>query len=676
MAPARCRIVIPILALASVQAIAPAQDAATHWAFASPRRLVLPATRSEPWVRNPIDAFVLERMRAEGLAPAPEADRVTLARRLALDLTGLPPELESVDAFTADRAPRAYEDLVDRLLASLAHAEHFAVPWLDAARYADSNGYQHDGDRQAWPWRDWLIRGLHANRPLDAMAVEMLAGDLLPAASDEQRVATAFLRHHPINDEGGAIAEEVRFEYVVDRTNTVATTFLGLTMACAQCHDHKFDPITQHDYYAFFACFDDVDEDGRVDVRRRNGWHEYAIEAPFVDLASDSERAALAAAEDSKKRNEPGADAVLASLHERIPLVMVMRDRTERRPTRVHVRGAYDKESGEPLEPGVPKALGRLPDDAPHDRLGLARWLVSRDNPLFARVMVDRLWQAVFGRGLVATPEDFGTSGAPPSHPDLLDWLAVELIESGYDQRRMLRLMVTSATYRQSARAEAAAFAADPQNRWLARSARTRLSSFALRDQALALADLLDGRAFGPPVFPYHPEGLWRDVSFDVFDYPKQRLDGLHRRTLYSFRRRTVQPPAHFDAAHRQACVVAASRTNTPLHALVLQNEPGFVEAARGLAQRVLRECGDDETRLARLWRLATARVPGNGELAVLRASLARARDRYAAQPADADALCAAGVLPRAPERDAVTVAAWTTLAQLVLTLDEVQCRP
>ena len=676
MALARFTIALSGLAVAALTAGGGAQDAAAHWAFVAPRRSSLPATRDDAWVRNPIDAFVLERMRAAGLAPAPEADRATLARRLALDLSGLPTSLENVDAFVADRAPRAYEDLVDRLLGSLAHAEHLALPWLDAARYADSNGYQHDGDRQAWPWRDWLIRGIHANRPLDAMVVEMLAGDLLANATDEQRVATAFLRHHPINDEGGAIAEEVRFNYVVDRANTVATSFLGLTMACAQCHDHKLDPITQREYYAFFAYFDDVDEDGRVDVRRRNGWHQYAIEGPFVDLATESERNALKAAEAACERKEPGAETLLAALHERIPLVMVMKDRGERRPTRLHVRGAYDQERGEPLLPGVPEALGRLGDAAPRNRLGLAHWLVARDNPLFARVMVDRLWQSVFGRGLVGTPEDFGRTGARPSHPELLDWLAVELIESGFDQRRLLRLFVTSATYRQSAQADAAAFASDPLNLWLARSGRTRLSSFALRDQALVLAGLLDSRAFGPPVFPYHPDGLWRDVSFDVFDYPKLRLDGLHRRTLYSFRRRTVQPPAQFDAAHRQSCVVAASRTNTPLHALVLQNEPGFVEAARGLAQRVLREACDDDARFARLWRLATARTPNAAECAVLRAGLARARGHYAAQPGEAETLCAGGQLPRSAGSDAVTVAAWTTLAQLVLTLDEVQCRP
>ncbi|MCC6784839.1 MAG: DUF1553 domain-containing protein [Planctomycetes bacterium] len=668
-------VLLATLALAGLAARPPAQDD-PHWAFVAPRRPALPATRSEPWVRQPIDAFVLEHLRAAGLAPSAEADRAALARRLALDLTGLPLPLERLDAFLADRDPRAFEALADELLASLEHAEHFALPWLDAARYADSNGYQHDGDRQAWPWRDWLIRGIHANRPLDAMVVEMLAGDLLPAATDEQRIATAFLRHHPLNDEGGAIAEEVRFTYVVDRANTVATSLLGLTMACAQCHDHKLDPITQREYYAFFAFFDDVDEDGRVDVRRRNGWHQYAIEAPFVDLATASERSALTAAAAARDRKEPGAEALLAALHERIPLVMVMADRAERRPTRLHVRGAYDQESGEPLTPDVPRALGGLPAGVRRDRLALARWLVSPENPLFARVMADRLWQTVFGAGLVATPEDFGRSGARPSHPELLDWLAVELVESGFDQRRLLRTLVTSATYRQSAHADPAAFAADPRNVWLARSARTRLSSFALRDQALALAGLLDRRAFGPPVFPYHPAGLWRDVSFDVFDYPAGRVDGLHRRTLYSFRRRTVQPPAQFDAAHRQSCVVAASRTNTPLHALVLQNEPGFVEAARGLAQRVLREAEDDEARLVRLWRLATARAPEPGEIAVLRAALGRASTRYATQPDDADALCALGVLPRAAGTDAVRVAAWTTLAQLVLSLDEVQCRP
>ncbi|MEZ5966517.1 MAG: PSD1 and planctomycete cytochrome C domain-containing protein [Planctomycetota bacterium] len=726
--------------------IADGAEYETHWAFVPPQRSALPADDDCGFVRNPVDAWILAAMRARGLSPSPEAPRAALLRRLSLDLTGLPPEPEDVAAFESDPTPAAYENAVDRLLASPHYGEHMALPWLDAARYADSNGYQHDGDRQAWPWRDWLVSALNDNRRFDQVVVEMLAGDLLPAPTTAQIVATALQRHHAINNEGGAIAEEVRFQYGVDRVHTFATAFLGLTVACAQCHDHKFDPISQRDYYGLFAFFVNPDEDAVPSLHRRSRTHFFQIAKPWVDLATDAQRtaieaakaayekvsaryrsvegslvdacepwlatateAALAAAPDAiaravrRHREAPltgtplrrvrswfarevsgcvewaqaqgqldAAEAELAHLYETAPVVMVMREAEQPLPVHVHARGAYDQPIGPPLEPAVPAALGSLAPDARRDRLALARWLVAPDHPLFARVVVNRVWQGLFGRGLVATPEDFGVTGARPTHPELLDWLACEFVASGFDLKALTRGLVTSATYRQSSVTTAEHLAADPGNVWLARSPRYRLSSFALRDQALALSGLLDHTLGGPPTYPYHPAGLWLDVSFEVFAYPELRAGDLHRRSLYTFWRRTVAPPTLFDAASRQTCVVRPARTDTPLHALVLLDDPTFVEAARALARRTLQAEGDDVARLGAMFRRATARAPGPDELAVLQRALERERARFARAEDRARAYLAVG-LPSLDHSEApAELAAWTALAQLVLNLDEV----
>ncbi len=719
-----------------------------HWAFSPPARVDPPGTRD---AAHPIDAFTFARMREHGLEPSPAASRRTLIRRASLDLTGLPPTLDEVDAFLADTRPGAFERVVDRLLQSPRFGEHMVMPWLDAARYADSNGYQHDADRYAWPWRDWMIRSLNANRPLDQMVVAMLAGDLLEEPTQDDLVATAFNRHHAINQEGGAIPQEVRFNYVVDRANVAATVFLGLTMGCAQCHDHKYDPISQREYYEFFAYFDNVEENGHAGPSRHNRYHQFTVAKPFVELANEEQKRDLAAARTAAKEAKGGYDKVagaigkaeaawmssvdvaaletsapriasavlkrrgtpltgperrmvrafyvgevagnedwrqrydahraaqerLAILHETVPLVMVMRDRKgARRETRVHTRGAYDAAAGEPLTPGIPAALGTLPDDAPANRLGLARWIVDSDNPLFARVMVNRMWQAIFGRGLVATAADFGATGRPPSHPRLLDWLATRFVESGFDQKALYRLLVTSATYRQSARISPKHREVDPDGVWLSRSSRHRLSSAVLRDQALFVAGMLDGAMFGPPVYPYHPEGLWADVSFEVFAYPHGRDGDQHRRSLYGFWRRTVAPPNMFDSANRLDCVVEPVRTNSPLHALTMLNETGFVEAARGVATRAMRFDGSTRERAAQVLRWTLAREPREQELELLVSVLVRERDRYAKDRAATRALVEVGRIAPPKDIEFVDLAAWTVVAQLVLNLDEVLCRP
>jgi hypothetical protein len=691
-----------------------------HWAYLPPQRPALPAVKNTSWPRNPVDHFVLGRLEREGLAPSPEAAKPTLLRRVSLDLTGLPPTPAEVDTFLADTAPGDYERAVDRLLASPRYGERMALDWLDAARYADSNGYQEDRTRTLWPWRDWVVAAFNRNLPFDQFTVEQLAGDLLPGATAEQKIATGFHRNHMLNGEGGRIPEESRVDYVVDRVDTTATVWLGLTLGCARCHSHKFDPFTQKEYFRLYAYFNSVAETGAVD-RRGNAnpvlrlptpeqkerlakltaeiaerEREVKAATPTITLApEDAGRAALArllrlpspasAALDFPSvllaevpRLQPTyaklaeARKALDETDKAVLEVMVMEDRPQPRDTFVLVRGAYDK-YGEKVAPGVPASLPPPPAGAPPNRLGLARWLVSPDNPLTARVAVNRTWQLFFGAGMVKTAEDFGVQGEPPSHPELLDWLATEFVRTGWDVKRLHRLIVTSATYRQSSRVTPLRRERDPDNRLLARGPRYRLSSHTLRDQALALSGLLVERVGGPPVRPYQPPGIWEELSYNFFRYEQDKGASLYRRSLYTFWRRTVGPPDLFDTPTRQVCTVRQVRTNTPLHALTLLNDVTYVEAARVLAERLMTQGGaTPEERVAHLFRLATARPPTGAERQILLAAFERLRQQYQADPSAATKLVGAGDWPRDPKLDVSELAAYTGLASLVLNLDEV----
>ncbi|MCA1686234.1 MAG: PSD1 and planctomycete cytochrome C domain-containing protein, partial [Planctomycetia bacterium] len=452
-----------------------------HWSFALPRPAEPPAVRGGHWPTDAIDRFVLARLEAEGLSPSPAADRATLIRRAALDLTGLPPPPEDVDAFLADDAPGAYERRVDRLLASPEFGERMALDWLDAARYADSGGYQGDIFRTAWPWRDWVIAAFNRNLPFDRFTVEQLAGDLLPDPTRDQQVATGFNRNHRINDEDGIIPEEFRVEYVADRAETTASVWLGLTLGCARCHSHKYDPVTQAEYYAFFGFFNSVAETGRGHGNAPPVLHLTTPEQDARLAAIDARLGPLRAGR-GRLAGDPRAAPFLAEFEAALAVqegqraralggatsVMVMRDLEAPRDTFLLTRGAYDK-PGARVAPGVPAVLPPLPAGAAPNRLGLARWLVDRAHPLTARVEVNRVWQMLFGVGLVATPEDFGVRGEAPSHPELLDWLAVEFVRGGWDVKALVRRVVTSATYRQSSRGTADGYRRDPENRLLAR---------------------------------------------------------------------------------------------------------------------------------------------------------------------------------------------------------------
>jgi hypothetical protein len=667
-----------------------------HWAYETPVRPPAPSVRDRGWARNPIDLFVLTRLDAEGLAPSPEAPKETLIRRVTLDLTGLPPTPAEVDAFLIDRSPNAYEKAVDRLLASPRYGERLAMEWLDDARYADTNGYQNDFARTMWPWRDEVIASFNRNQPFDRFVIEQLAGDLLPGATLEQRIATGFNRNNRTVTEAGSIDEEWRIENAIDRVETTATVFLGLTMGCGRCHDHKYDPISQKEFYRFLGFFNSVNEKGVYTEQRGNVAPLIVLPSPEDERRLRQFDAAVAATERAAKELESSGegrgllDADLRALkdrvaklrkekadyQQRVPSVMVMEDLKTPRPTFVLKRGRYDMpDQAQKVDPGVPACLPPLPERAPRNRLGLAEWLASADNPLTARVTVNRAWQRYFGSGLVRTAENFGLQGEPPSHPELLDWLAAEFA-AGWDVKALQRLIVTSATYRQSSKASAALVQRDLENRLLARGPRFRLPAEVVRDNALAVGGLLVERLGGPPVRPYQPAGLWEELAGGAGEgpYVQDKGSGLYRRSLYVYRKRTVPHPAltTFDAPSREVCQVKRARTNTPLQALELLNDVTYVEAARRLAQLMLTDGGrTPEQRIAFAFRRATARAPEAKELQVLARGLERYRQTFAAHRESALNFLRHGDSPLDARTDPVELAAYAATAGVILNLDE-----
>jgi hypothetical protein len=897
-----------------------------HWSFQPVVRPPLPKVEQADWHRNGIDHFVMSRMTERKLQPSERASKETLIRRITLDLIGLPPTLDEVDAFLADDSPKAFEKVVDRLLGSERFGEHFATAWLDAARYADSNGYQQDRTRTLWPWRDWVIRAFNDNMPFDQFSIEQLAGDQLENASLDQQVATGFHRNHMLNGEGGRIAEESRVEYVMNRVETTGAVWLGLTVGCARCHDHKYDPVSQREFYQLYSYFNSIDESGRVDAggnanpvlpvptkeqsdRKaelgqklaelqkqlraittadlQRSWEmaklaelskddkppvwellkperfvseqgqtmtlqadgsmlltgknpkndNYEIEfvagssgitgirieaVPHTDFtkggfarsdsgnfvltdfsvqakrskekdfspikiasakasfeqgglkieksfdgnpgtgwavhnpsnmkiarqavyvfdkpiggsegtslivrmkhesphafhnlsrfrilvttqpepkldSSDGGREALVKAlqVEPAKRNDAqkklvseafrkGSPEVVAAqkkvdatrqqqstLDKQTVRTMVMRERKDARETFVLNRGVWDQPDKEqPIQPGTPECLPGLPKDAPQNRRTLANWVVSNENPLTPRVIVNRYWQRFFGTGLVTTTEDFGSQGERPTHPQLLDWLAAEFVESGWDVKHMLKLIVMSATYQQSSKATPSMMEADSSNQWLARGARFRLTSQAIRDQALMVSGLLVNKLGGPPVKPYQPLGIWSDLSLGKIKYVQDHGESLYRRTLYTFWRRASSPTMLFDVASRQVCKVRTSRTNTPLHALVLMNDDTYVEAARKLAERVMLEGGTaDEDRLSYGFRLATCRHVTAAERSVLSDVLKKVRADYTSDDEKVKALLARGESPVNEKLDRIELAAYAAVMNMILNLDEV----
>ena len=647
-----------------------------HWSFVPLRRPALPKNDNASWTLGPIDRYIGQRMVEAGLQPAETADKATLLRRVTLDLTGLPPTLKELDTFLQDTSEHAYERAVDRLLSSPRYGEHLAVDWLDLARYADTDGYQDDEPRTMWRWREWLINVLNDNMPFDQFTIEQLAGDLLPDATPEQRLATGFLRNNRVNGEGGSIAEEFRVEYIVDRVETVSSVWMGLTTGCARCHDHKYDPVSQGDFYSLFAFLNQTPEPGTY---RRNA--KPSLKVPTrpdqrrleeitrdLEQSDDSTRKKL---EEERKR-----------LLDRTPETMIMED-SQKRETFILERGQYDQR-GQKVTAGVPRSLPPLPGDAEINRLSLAEWLVDPRHPLTARVTVNRLWQHHFGVGLVKSSEDFGVQGDFPSHPDLLDWLAAELIQLKWDIKALQRLIVTSATYRQSSQPSRAALQIDPENRLLSHSPRLRLSGEAIRDQALFVSGLLVERIGGPSVKPYQPANLWNEIAGPTTSayakgYQQDTGDALYRRSLYTFWRRAIPPPGLqiFDGPSREVCISRRERTNTPLQALALLNDTIFIEAARGLGTRMIRDGGENNTaRIRHGFQLVTGRHPSPEELTILLRSLEIHQRTYANNRDLAAELIAVGESEPDHNLTAPELAAYTAIANTLLNLDETITRP
>lgn len=657
----------------------------THWALVPPAVKFPPAVKvpfaaenasvvesAAAWVRNPIDNFVMARLQQRGLTASPAADRLTLLRRVTLDLTGLPPTPEEADAFLADTSPGSYQRLIDRLMLSHRYGERMALPWLEAARYADTDGYQNDRYRYMHRWRDWVIMAFNENMPYDQFVIEQLAGDLLPDATLRQQIATGFCRNHRINSEDGSIPEEWRVENVVDRVDTVGTVFLGMTVGCARCHDHKYDPISQKEYYQLFAYFNNVAEWG---IGPNNGNSPPFIEVPenWPYLEAEQDRAVAVEPLQLRRARETAGNGLQRPQPGSPSTAMVMHELPEPRETFVLLRGQYNMpDRSERLEAAVPAALAIADLPAPRNRLELAQWLTHPDHPLTARVAVNRLWQQFFGAGLVRTSDNFGSQGELPSHPELLDWLAVEFVRSGWNLQHIQKLILCSATYRQDSSVTAESIRRDPQNRLLARGPRHRLSGFAIRDSALAASGLLTPRIGGPSVKPYMPPKIWE--AFSNNKYEQDHGESLFRRSLYTYWRRTIPPPTmmNFNAAAREVCTVRVEQTNTPLQALTLMNNQLFVEAARFLAERMMSETGAAvESQIAHGFRLACGRPPSPAEVEVLR----RAHDQFLAQYSEeseaAVAVLSVGETPRDAALAVIPHAAMTMTASLILNLDE-----
>lgn len=738
-----------------------------HWAFIAPRRAEVPqfdkhgpetGTPKQPefdpqtWVRNPIDAFVLQKLNSIGLSPSPPANRATLIKRLYADLIGLPPTIEQIDVFIKDPDPGAYEKLVDQLLADPHYGERMAIPWLDAARYADSNGFQQDGDTWQWMWRDWVVKALNEDMPFDQFSIWQLAGDLLESPTIEQQIASAFNRNHLLNGEGGGIPEEQRFVVMFDRMDTTSTNWLGMTIACAQCHTHKYDPVTQKEYYQLMDLFNRVPEGGRPEeiapIRFR-------LDTPYIELPTEEQKkhiadlqrqlelvktegaaqlklayeawelgtlssnpahnahlseelkALLAKPESERtdaeketlktglqKHFEEKVRYALAESHpalksadglqkqlrdyskSTIPRVMVMSDGQPRQ-THVLNRGQYL----EPLEKvsfDVPAFLPPFPESFPRNRLGFARWLFLPENPLVARVQVNRIWQHFFGVGFVKTSEDFGVQSEYPVHRDLLDWLAVEFREHGWSVKKLQRLILTSSTYQQSSRINPQQRELDPENRYYGRASRFRMPAMVLRDWALSVGELLNEQIGGAPVYPYQPAGVWEPLAITKerdFTYPQSSGSDLYRRSLYSFWRRTISPANMFDASNRQACRVRSSLSNTPLHALTTLNDPTWVEAARALANDCLTEHEQQPAQIRAAFQRVLCRLPSESEEAKLQTMWKRQTEFYKDDEKMVEALLAVGNAPTNPDLDRVSLTVMTNICLAIFNLDEALTR-
>jgi hypothetical protein len=708
-----------------------------HWSRIVPRRPELPTASNPAWARNAIDQFILARLDLEGLKPSPEADKRTLIRRLRFDLIGLPPSPQELDAFLAEDSSSAYERLVDRLLASEHFGERMALYWLDLVRYADTGGYHSDNHRDIALYRDYVIRAFNENYAFDRFTREQLSGDLLPNAAVEQKIASGYNRLLMTTEEGGAQAKEYLAKYAADRVRNVSTVWLGTTLGCAECHDHKFDPFFTREFYQFAAFFADIKEKpvGRQDQERFPNaaqsaqirqWDEQIAAAQKVlntpsaelEVARSKWEESLRVADvrklpknivnilliqpgqrtDSQKQTLAADHRTIAAELEpvRKKLVELQRQKDEflklipstlvsvsvpPRVMRVLPRGNWLNDSGEAVAPAVPASLTpalhfstTAGTDKRATRLDLAGWLMAPDNPLVARVFVNRLWKLFFGQGIVKSLDDFGSQGTWPTHPELLDWLAIEFRESGWNIKHLVKLMVLASTYRQTSAASPELRQRDPYNQLLARQARFRLDAETVRDNALAVSGLLSRQIGGPSAKPYQPAGYWSLLNFPKREYQNDKGENLYRRGLYTYWCRTFPHPSlvAFDAPSREECTVDRPRSNTPLQALVLLNDPIYVEASRVFAERILRDGGNSwEGRVQLAYRLALSRGAESRESRLLEGLYQEQLREYQSDILAAQAVLTIGDRLVPPEMDVVELAAWTSVARVILNLHE-----
>jgi len=627
-----------------------------HWAFNPPKIPNVPKVENEDWVKNEIDHFILAKLEQKGVAPNPQADKERLLKRLSLDLTGLPPGIEMMDRFLADGSSNAYAKVVESLLQSPAYGEKMALHWMDVSRYADSHGYQDDNYRSQWPWRDWVIHAFNKNISYDQFITWQLAGDLMPNATKEQLLATGFNRNHKITEEGGVIDEEYRVEYVTDRTNAFGKALLGVTLECAHCHDHKYDPFSQKEYYQVFAFFNNVKE---VGLESTVGGPDTYAKKPLMEISNQDIKKILSFV------NKQDSDKLIVS---------VMGDQDTLRKTFILNRGVYDAHGTE-VEVGTPKSVLAFSNQYPKNRLGLSKWLFDKQNPLTSRVFVNQVWQEFFGRGIVKTSGDFGMQGELPSHPELLDWLAVDFMNHGWNIKRLVKQIVSSATYQQSAIVSAEKLRTDPENILLARAPRYRIPAESVRDVVLASSGLLVKTIGGPSVKPYQPAGLWEAATSGrgiLANYKQDHGNSLYRRGMYTFIKRTVPPPtmAIFDASNRDQCEVKRLNTNTPLQALVMLNDPTVLEASRVLAAKLLQENTSAEAKLVKAFRLIVCRKPTEKEVQLLN-SYYTDQLKVFQQKSKADKVLSIGEYPIPEKIDKRSLAAMMQVMTTIYNLEE-----
>ena len=631
------------------------------WTYVKPVQPIIP--KNAGWGHNVIDFFIFQKMKGVGLSPEKEASKEEWLRRVTFDLTGLPPSITEIDSFLNDDSNDAFDTVVNKLLGSSRYGERMAAWWLDGARYGDSHGYDNDLENSQWPWRNWVIESFNKNKPFNVFTIEQLAGDLLPNPSNDQLIATGFNRNHRIQTEGGAIDEEWRTEYVIDRVETMGTVWMGLTLSCARCHDHKYDPITQREFYELFAFFNNLDEKGFINNLRGSADPKVRYKEQEFNHEVSKIR--------SNESEKSDQDKKISEIERSYPYVMVMREMPERRKAFILKGGQYDS-VGEEVFPDLPSSLSERSNDSLMNRMDLAKWLVDGNHPLTSRVIVNRIWSLFFGTGIVSSTENFGVRSSPPSNSKLLDWIAVDFVENGWDIKRLIKQITMSAAYRQKHAVNSKSLKVDPDNRLISRGPRLRLESEMIRDQALFVSGLLVDKIGGPSYWVYQPVGLWRDIE-KRGTFKQDHGEKLYRRSLYSRIRRTVPNPsmAIFDMPSREVCNVKRSSSNTPLQALSLLNSVTHVEAAKKLGERMMQLDGDLEDKIYWGFRSVTSRSPEDFEVKVLVDGYRRRLSHFESDHSQADALLKVGESDVLSSLSSVELAAMTTVANVLLNLDE-----